>query len=400
MYKTVSHLHIDMCTDDREKDIDDFVSLHSLSLSNGAPTTRLPPSLCHLRLIAVDVIKDLFAYQLETLWIEDSEIHSEIHYTRPDSLPLKRLHMDNVSDLEDILSDILQQCSSTLEHIVWHNVDVSFPTSSIYPRLDTLSYYGTADTKKEERSTLYSLLRGSVLTHLCYQTPYLFPMETLILHATRLVYLELNWNNVDDDDDYSLVEERYIALFETLIHLKVLQHLVLYGPSSFTAEMLVKHLPPSPLVFPHLRSLTLSSDSVDHGLHFTAHRESPPVARFDLHSITLYYSPLRSGSFHMPRLSPVSSSPDTWWQYPFRTGTHLCPFEHTHYWQPTGLGIEWIRPQLVSWFPTTPELVNWCNQRDAVFMLRAPHIACPLVLLHGAVFSTTCPYDNCVCRLS
>lgn len=408
IYKTISHLSIDLHANNGEEDLDDFTTLHSLSLSNGTFGAALPPSLRRLCLTKIGVFGDLLTPTL------------------PDSLPLKRMYLVDTQGSEDVLSIVLQRCSSTLEHLVLHNTNISLPTSSLYPRLDTLSYTGSEDMDlgKEGRATIYSLLRGSVLGHLCYSAFYLFPMEILTLHATRLVYLELDWTRsgieTDDDDEKNedrvnadveggcrggtgITEERYVVLlFETLVHLKVLQHLVLYGPSSFTSEMLVKVLPSSPLAFPHLRCLTISSDSSnEYGVH-TAHRDGAPVARLDFHSITLYYSPLHSRAFHMPRLCPPSSSRSTWWQHLTGSGTHAaCPFESTHHRGSAGLvPTKWTRPKKVSWLPTTLGLVHWCNQRNAVLMLRDQHDLCPLVLLQGAMFSTTCPYDDCVCRLS
>ena len=411
MYKTISSLYINFEEDD-EKDeyvcvdmcLHDFPTLSSLSIEAVTGTLSLPHSLRHLRLRHADVEYTRFPHYLETLWIISSQ------FVRPEMslspLPLKRLYLVYTNNVP---STLLQECVSTLEHLVMYHNYTTFSTSSVYPRLDTLYYFGSSHRDSDEdpyRETSYSLLKGSVLTHLCYRAFRLPPTDLFHRHATRLVYLELSWRvsavTENKEEVNTVAEEHYlVTLFEMLTHLKVLQHLVLDGPP-FLTETWIKALPSSPLVFPHLRSLTLprptpGTFSVAPDTSVTPDTD---VSRLECdaetnYPTTLYYSSFRSRTFHLPRLCPSPLSPDAIWMYPFASAIPLSPWR-----VPASRKVAWTRPIRTPCITEhTHFLVQWCDTRNAVFICSNLFHSAPLYLLQDAVFHTTCPYDDCVCRL-
>lgn len=382
----------------------DFTALHSLSLSDAQGIVALTPSLQRLRVDNTNLHYITFPSQLETLWINDSRIRlSETFFGPIPSPPFKRLYLVNRSELP---STLLQGCGSTLEHIVLHDTSVSFPIGSLYPRLRTL-YYESLTSEDESQDTLHSLLQGSLLTHLnCYGFC-LPPLYMLTRHATHLVYLELFWKVWSDKEVNAYMKEDVIDIytegedtleeeqrlfFDTLTQLNVLQHLVLYGPP-FLKQGWVKALPSSPLAFPQLRSFTTERPRED---RFSGSSDTLSVIRLDRDTVTLCYLSVRSRTFHVPRVSPISPLSTNLWRY-----SDAPPLEHIH----PALEHDWEAQWTCSkktrvWIAEVlPELVEWCNVRDAVAMFRPVDGPTPLLLLHGAIFHTTCPYDDCVCRL-
>ena len=395
VYPTIPYLCVDCKEEYEEEDekyyeadirLDDFTGLHSLSIFNAEGKATIPTSLQRLCVHDTNLWYSIFSPELDTLWMSNSKIGLVSFYPPP---PFKRLYLTNESEVHSCL---LEGCSSTLEYLFIHDTRVFFPTQSLYPRLSTLVYDVFSEVVAPD--TLHSLLRGSVLTHLNCTFPDLPSLCLITRHATRLVYLELRWNYEGDYTETKLekgtdAEKRYlISFFEALTQLNLLQHLTLYGPPFF-GQSWVKYLPSSSLAFPCLRSFTTvrpnrDDDSSDTPLS---------VAKLELDSVTLWYSTARSRVFHMR--STLPRLPTTLWRH-----SDAPPWEHIHPDVEYNRKTQWTRSKI--WLSDVlPELLKWCDRRDAVVLYRPTNkVLTPVLLLDGAIFHTTCPYpDDCVCRL-